>query len=608
MAIALDYFKNKFNTFYIFSCVMAFVIVTIRNFNVPFAHDEVATFYYYIQCGDFLPFSSHIDANGHFLNSALAWICFKIFGSSVFALRLHCLFAFVVLCFAVYKVNNSLNNILAKLVLTFSFVVSFNIINFYSLCRGYGLSIAFLTLALFYFFDYIKTLSFSQLLKFIICAHIALSGNLTLVFTLMVTSGVLIVIQFKHKQLFTIKSIALWIINFLIILFWVKYAFYLQKNGALYYGGSDMGYMRVTFASLIETVTVKSLILNGIIAAFFLFLAGFWALQFFKQKLKFLFESRFAICFFILCALIAAFYILKKGFGVNYPEDRTGLFFYILFIFSIVYFLDEFNSQFNIVFSVIPLFFLVHFIIKFNISIHGWGFYETMPKQFFEILQAEQKKSPTTITVGGHRVLELFYSFYNYNSAEKLNHMTPPEHMTMNCDYYVTWQKDKQWYNKRYTEIATDKYWNMVLLKRKQPITRQLIYQSDKSFDLDNANEYNSIYEKLDTLLPSQNSLLAEFNISVLEAPKPFNSWLVLQVDSAQNQSAYFRRTPLNWVKFDWNNTENFTTCVLTDNIPIKKNRIAAFLWNIDQKKLHLKINSFKLYQLQGEGITEISY
>lgn len=607
MLASFNFLRDKFNTFYIITCILAFVVVVLRCLLVPFAHDEVATFYYYIQSEKFLPFLSHVDANGHFLNSFLSWIAFKLFGSSAFVLRLPCLLAFLVLCVAVFKLNKSLQSTLAKFILTSFFILSFNILNFYSLCRGYGLSMSFLLLALVYFFDHLKYHSFSLLVKFVLFSQIALSANLTLVFTLLFTAGIIILIQLKNKQFFDLKNILLLLIHFALVYFWVKYAFYLQKNGALYYGGGHETYWKVTFVSLIETIAVKNLLVNVIFILMFAFLLVFWVIQFAKNKLRFLLESNFAICFLLLSSLIAAFYFLKLFFGVNYPEDRTGLFFYILFALSIIFLINEYYSTFNKVFLFIPAFFILHLILNFNISKHQWGYYETMPPEFFEILRSEQKKSPTQITIGGHRVLELFYSFYNYNSTEKLNHMLPPEQMHMNCDYYVTWKKDKPYYGNYYTELAQSKYWNMVLLKRKEPIVRELIYQSTSPREFNSADEFNSMYEKLDTLITSENPILAEFNISVIKTPKPFSAFLVLQVDSMYKSSAYFRRTPLNWIKYDWNGTESFTTYVQTDNMPLTKCRITAFLWNIDKAEVNFKINSLKLYSLKASGITEFS-
>lgn len=600
------FLKDKFNLYYYIAFAIAFVIVLMRCINVPFAHDEVATFYYYIQSEQFLPFLSHIDANGHFLNSLLGWISYKLFGSSVLALRLPCLFAFLVLGYAVYKHCTRLNNTLAKIILATALVFSFNIINFYSLCRGYGLSISFLVLALYYFFSYVQNSKFSYALKFILFGQIALCANLTLVFTLLVGTGIIILFQIKSRQLFTIKNLALLAINFGLIFFWVKYAFFLQENGALYYGSGNHSYWVTTFESLLDTVFIKHAGVYIAILISFIALFSIWLVQLFRHKLKFLSGSSFGLCFFILLLLIAAFYFLKLLFNVNYPEDRTGLFFYVLFILSIAFLLDEFEWKPLLVFSVFPIYFLIHFVLNFNLSKHAWGFYETMPREFYDMLLSEQKKSPRPITVGGHRVLELFYTFYNYNNSEKLNHMVPPELMSMNCDYYVTWKKDKPYYDKYYNEIAVAKYWNMVLLKRKTEIERELHYEIKEAKEFKGAEEYYSFYEKLDTTFVSKDPILAEFDISVNNAPKPFNAFLVLQVD-VDGKTCYFRRTALNWMQYDWNGIQHFRTCIQTDSLPLQKSRLVAFLWNIDKKEINFKLNNLKLYQLKAEGINEVS-
>lgn len=604
-----EFIRKHFNLIYLGFSVIALVVVTLRCYFVPIAHDEVATFFYYVQPEKFIPFHSHIDANGHFLNSFLIWVCYKLFGSSMFVLRLPCIFAFLVLAFSIYKFNNQLlTSTKAKAVLTACFIQSFNILNFYSLARGYGLSIAFLVLALFYFFRYLKSFSWPDVFKFILFSQVALSANLTLVFTLLVTTAVIMFFQIRDKTFFSAKNIILLLIHFSLILFWIKYAFFLQANGALYYGGGGGGYWKVTFVSLIETVLGQGGLINTVVIILFAFLFVMWLWHLSKERLTFLFQSNFAICFFCLALLIVAFYLLNRFFGVNYPEDRTGLFFYIFFVLSIVFFSDEYiYGNIGYVFISIPIFFITNFVIDVNFGKHAWKFYETMPKDFYTILTEEQKKNPNLISVGGHRVLEFFYTFYNYNNSEKLNHMLPPEHMTMNCDYYVTWRKDRPWYEKYYTELKEAKYWDMVLLKRKTPAERKLVYEGGEKI-IEGTEEYYPFFERTDTTFTSRNSIMAEFDLSVEEAARPFNAWLVLQVDTAGGQNAYFRRTPLNWIKYDWNGTKHYKTCIVTDNVPLTKCRVVAFLWNIDKKPVRAKLHSFKLYTLQGEGITEVSH
>lgn len=597
---------RKFNLLYFIAFAIAFIIVVLRCILVPLAHDEIATFYYYIQSEKFLPFLSHVDANGHFLNSFSGWIFYKLFGSSVIALRIHCILAFCVLGYAIYKHCQVLNNTLAKIVLTTAFILSFNIINFYSLCRGYGLSISFLVLALYYFFGYLQNSKFSYVLKFVLFAQIALCANLTLVFTLLVATGIIILFQVKSKQLFSIKNLLLLVINFGLIFFWVKYAFYLQEKGALYYGSGEQGYWKTTFESLLDTVFIKHIAVYIICLAAFATLFMFWCIQLYKHKLKFLSGSRFGLSFFMMLSLILAFFLLKLFFHVNYPEDRTGLFFYILFILSVAFLLDEYELKPFLAFSIFPIYFLVHFALNLNFEKHAWGFYETMPKKFFDILLSEQKKSSRPITVGGHRVLELFYAYNNYRSPVKLNHMTDPEFMSMNCDYYVAWKKDKPFYEKYYEELAVDEHWDFVLLKRKMDIERELIFESTTSSEFIGADEFYPCYQKNDTTFISKDPVMAEFDFSIDKAPKPFNAALVLSIESDGEQK-YFRRTPLNWMQYNWNGVRHFKTSIQTDSLPLQKCRLVAFLWNIDKKEINFKLHRIRLYHLKAEGINNVS-
>lgn len=599
--------QTRFNSLFILCSIVTFIIVALRSSLVPFAHDEVATFYYYIQSESFLPFSSHVDANGHFLNSLLSWIAYKLFGSSEFALRIPGLLAYLILCIGVYKFVISFKSLTSKIILTSCFILSFNILNFYSLCRGYGLSISFLVIGLFYFFSYIKNLNFRQLIYSFILLQLGLSASLTLVFTSLLIAVITFVFQFKNKIAFKPSNLILFTIYFALVMFWVKYGFYLQENGGLYYGGGD-NYWTVTFKSLIDTVIYTSNIAFVVVILVFLFLSAIWFKELFSKRLQFIFDSQFAISFLLLVALIIAFYLLKLVLNVNYPEDRTGLFFYILFCISIAYLCDEIQLKLNYSFFIIPAFFVLHFATHLNFGKHQWGFYETMPKDFYNALVSEQKHSKEPISIGGHRVLELLYSFYNYNSDTKLNHMVPPEQMHMNCDYYVTWTKDEPHYKNYYSEMARDKYWNMVLLKRKEPISRHLIYESKEEKNINGAEEFYPVYEKTDTLFTSADPIMAEFDINIESAQTPLNSWLVLQVDSANGgPSVYFRRTPLNWIQYNWNGVTHFKTCVQTDNLPSQHCRIAAFLWNIDKKEIKMKINNLKLYHLTASGITEAS-
>jgi hypothetical protein len=597
--------EKHFSATYRIVCALVFIVVVLRCIYVPFAHDEVATFYFYIQPGRFLPFLSHVDANGHFLTSATSWICFKLFGSSEMALRLPCIISFIILCMAVSRITEFFSSIVSKVVVSSAFILSFNFIAFFSLCRGYGMSMALLLLSLYYFFNYTRSLSSRHLFKFILFSQLALGANLTLVFVLAIAGAILIFYQLKGKVFFKYQTLLAWLVHFALLGFWIKYAFFLKENGALYYGSGD-SYWNVTFKSLIETIALKNSVLNAVVIILFLEMFLYWCYRLFRERAAFLTRNYFSISFITLCALGVAFYILKKQFGVNYPEDRTGLFFYVFFMLSLAFMINGFRRTLQLPFLLVPLFFLVHFIMSCNISVHPWRTYETIPKEFFSILRDEQQKSTRPITVGGHRVREFFYGFLNYNSPEKLSHITSPEALQMNCDYAIAYKHDKPWYDKYYTELAEDKYWDYTLIKRRVPIERKMVY-STRFLAFEGSSEYYNAFEKLDTTFGMVNPLLAEFNISVEKVPVPFKAWLVLQINGDGEGDMILVRTPLDLVKHNWNGTINFTTCIVTGNIPLRIKRVVAYLWNIDKKEVRMTVNSFKLYQLVGDGVTGIS-
>lgn len=597
--------ENKFNTLYWLASTLVFVIVALRCYFIPFSHDEVATFYFYIQPGSFIPFLAHVDANGHFLTNFTGWISYKLVGSSPFALRLPALLSFIILCFAVFQFTKLFTKSFTKVLFSFFFIFSYNFIAFYALCRGYGISMAFLLLALYYFFKCFRNFSQTHFLYFLLFSQIALSANLTLVFVLLVTTGMLMLVQLKGRMLFNIKNLFVLLVHFSLIAFWVKYAFFLQKSGALYYGQGD-SYWEMTFVTLIDMMILKSSLANIVLICLFAVMMVYFVTNLQQQKTTYLFTSNFAISCLNLVTLIAAFYLLKKLLNVNYPADRTGLFFYVFFALSFSFMIDELITALRYGALIVPVFFGVHFILNFDLKNHPWVNYETFPQRFMDKLVSEQQKSAYPITVAGHRLREFIYGFMNYNNSYKLNHITAPEALQMNCDYAIAYGADKPFYDAYYTELDREPKWDFRLLKRKVSIEKKLVYQTWQTQHFNGNYEYYNACDIKDTTFADENPLLAEFNFTVEEICVPFNAWLVLQMDDG-NGGNFYVRAPLNLIKKNWWETDNFTTCLVSANIPKKIKRMAAYLWNIDKKDIKIRINSFKLYQLFGEGVTKTS-
>ncbi len=601
---------NLFNFIFIIVVSFVFLIVAIRNYCVPFNHDESATFFFFIQSGNYMPFFSHTDANNHVLNSCLGNFCFNVFGSSPFALRIPNLVGFVLMAFATFKLTKQLKQIGSKIVLMSLFILTFNWLSFFSTCRGYGLSMALLLLGVMFVINYFN--NENKLLKnsafALLCFQLAISANLILIISVMVLSFILLTHQFLSKVLFKKEFIFMWLIHFALIIYWLKFSFYLQNSGALYYGNGN-SYWTVTFASLIKLLVgtynnyIKWIVL--------LFVSLVTIANFFKIKLNFKRSFQHNILFnlslffsLIFFTLVIGFYAMHTFLNINFPEDRTGLFFYLFFSLTCCFLIDDFSNKVNSILSIlIATLIFVHFLFNLNFRKHALSVYETIPEHFYTTLLQEQNKTSQRITIGGHRVRELFFGFLNYRNNFKLAPADATELMQMNCDYYIATKPEQKYYNNYYSVIDTEPDWGFVLLKRKQKIIRSLIIQKNNIVVDTKDKEYNVLFEKTDTIIKNKNPLLVEINFNALQIQKPANTWFVMQINDSLDNTIYFKRYPLQWIADDLNGKQNIQLSLLTGNLPSKSKKMVCFFWNINTQPLKLTINSLKFYQLFGNGV-----
>jgi hypothetical protein len=97
------------------------------------------------------------SANNHFLNSLLAKISSTLGGTSEFVLRLPNLLAYVAYLFFAFLILNRF--VKTKLIVLCGYLLlSLNpyVLDYFSLCRGYGLSLGFLMASLFFLFSFLN--------------------------------------------------------------------------------------------------------------------------------------------------------------------------------------------------------------------------------------------------------------------------------------------------------------------------------------------------------------------------------------------------------------------------------------------------------------------
>jgi hypothetical protein len=595
----------------LFSVISAivFIIVALRSYLVPFNHDETATFFFFIQSGNYMPFYSAADANNHILNSFLGNLCFHLFGASPFSLRIPNLVGLIILIFGTYKISSYLNFFGSKILLTSGFLLSFHWISFFSACRGYGLSLALLVMGVSLMLEFIANpINKSKYLWSLLLFQLAISSNLILIIVVLLLSGIMIVIQIMNKKFLNPLTIGAWLLHFSAICYWLTFSFYLQDSGALYYGEGD-SYWSVTFATLIQllvggyTSIVKWVLIGIVLATIVSFLiVNRKHLLNIRHQFK---KPDYSILFFVvLWSLVLGFYLMNKLFGVNFPEDRTGLFFYLFFVLLLCFTIDKFSVSLNqIVGFGFAGFLVFHFFSNINFRKHSLNVYETIPEHFYTTLLNEQKKSPERITIGGHRVRELFYGFFNYRYDGILNPADPTEVMQMNCDYYIATKQEEKYFKEYYDIIDSEPDWGFVLLKRKDKLRRLEGLKVEDFEIIDNNNEFIEIYGKNDTIFSNTNPLLAEIDFDIEKIPVPNNVWFVFQINDSLDQTIYFKRYPLQWSGYNLNRRKHMSYSLVTGNLPFKSKKMVCFFWNLYMVPISINVNSLKIHQLYGKGV-----
>jgi hypothetical protein len=600
--------KRNFTRAYAVVCSLVFIVICLRAYFIPFSHDEASTFFFYIQSDNYLPYKAHVYTNNHVLNSALANICYHLGGSHRFVLRIPNLLAFVVLCFGVFNFFRHFSKTASKVILTCFFILTFNFLDFFELCRGYGLSLAFMVAGLSHLQDYFTGKQFKQLAWFSLFWQLALAANLTLIVAFIILLVLIFIFQARNKLFLTLRNGILQLANLGILAFWIKFSLFYKKKGMLDSGiGED--YWQVSFKSLMlfifgtDALWMQVLLLSLFVV---MLLAGLaW---FFKRRLSpdALFSPRL-LYLFVLCGLVAAFYLQKKLLGVNYPEDRTGLFFYVFFALSLAFFFDTLHSYLT---SVAAASFLVsslgYFYLSFNLSSFTHYFYHVIPKEIYAYLEEEHKKSKQMFTIGGHTNREMNFTFMNYRGQSLLNPMDDPRQMFMNCDYYFALMAEKPFYRFFYDEVAYDARWHRVLLKRKQPIKRIEITKLTRGPKYcKGSDEFYEFLRFQDSIITARNCLEADIEFDFKKVPAPFHTFVVMQVNDENNNILYYKKIPLFWIAKDLSG-QNRRFKMTTGPLPEKFGDVIIYLWNIDREEAEFEMKQLKILELQAPGINVV--
>jgi len=581
---------------YLILVTLAWIYIWLRAFHIPFQSDEAATFFMYVQPGQFFPPAATIDANNHILNSILTWISYHTFGSSPVSLRLPNVLSALVYFFFIFKLSNLLNFKFLKWgFILFSLGTNF-ILEFFSYSRGYGLSIAFLTAALYELIILIKEVSLKRIILSVIFIILATAANLNLIFislTVYLILAIILLFRYKSEE----KKNA---INGLLIvllaggissIYFIHYSFQIRDVAGFYYG-SSAGFLKVTVDSLAAMVSGRFKAITVITAVvIFIFLFCMPLIQLVtNKKNNDLFRWQNVFIFFLLVSLIGSL-LLNKIWHVNFQEDRAAMHLIPVFYGMIFFSIDSYSPIFRRYSSILilPLAFILIFSVQqFSLTKSVYGKSQQAPVEFFRFIKEEASGKPFPPVVSSYQARRQGWAFMNYRSGGLLNPLAVSNFPDKDADFLIHELPLADSLKSHFEMVVSDQNTQTGLFRNIDVPP----FFSFKTLGLETGirseNEYLEMFKiSSDSLIGK--GIRLETELMVESPKKPLQAALVVEVFDKDRKSLVYDAIDLDQLQPQWDQAhQQFRHVLLIPEMPPESESILMYLWN--KKKVQVNI------------------
>lgn len=562
--------------------LLVFAYVVLRAIYVPTFHDEAATFFHYIVSEKFLPYQAHWDANNHILNSAFSYFCYKVFGAEQWSIRLPNVLSFLIYGFFSFKIAGQISRKSIRWFLFIALLTTTFLIEFFSLARGYAMSIAFMMAAVYYVAQYFRIGSIkSQLLVwFWMC--LSVGASLTLLNSYLIILGLVFLVAIQHEN--RAKHLLVWLfVGGFIFAAAAFYAFELKERGLLYTGRAE-GFIVVTVRSLVryqlgvESQPVSILLtMIGAVSALYLTV---------KTLSKSLAWNTVSIASVLLLLNAVGSVLLNLIFGMNFPENRVGMYFLPLFLITIAGAIDGLSFKTKNVqwVAALFLFFPVHLLAHRNLDTTIlWPKWHASDAIYKEVVELEEERNET-LMISAEYLNELGWAYYNFqnNSALQLLQRDPvPDTL---ADLIIARPADFDFESVPYKSIYHDKANDVFLLERiEKLIWNEKIERQESRLSFIGNDEF---YEIINTPVSDLESLTGFWELTgTFDATKSgYNGQLIITTEASEGGEVYYNMIPLHWIRSSW--SDDTLHIKRTFHFPPETISFKIYFWNIPRDNI----------------------
>lgn len=613
--------------------LVIFTFIGYKAATISFTWDEAASYLFYVQFNTCRSYHANsLEANNHLLNTFLMILENTYLPKSIFFLRVHSLFAFLIYAGAAFSISVGLVKKGTVFLLFCILILHPYLLDFFSLARGYalGLSIELLALAILLSFISNAKHFFPTIIALVLC--LATVSNFSFlnfqIATLGVTALHCMILFFQKKWSFSKLLKALlpgWIVSGIFFYWVIPILFSLKENGNLYFGGSN-GFWKDTVTSLTHNLAYNAIWagplenLLKIIAISTFLIVPFWLIA--KKKLmnEDSWKKLFAV-YILLSLMISSTIVQHYYFGTLYLIDRTALLFLPIFLTLLVILLT--NTKAIIFQKILTGLLCIHFVFSVSkASVFEWKMNANNDKvmEIIKKLPLPEGRSQINLSASfDYGIVLKFYSIYNDIKTIAPLHFKL-YYFDLGGDYFMYSKHEKKLIKLLAPkEIYQDQVSDFILAERIQPYKQKVVHnhlmllnnevqtydslkiKDDKGWAMHSENMYSFGFKIILDSLNLKNNAFIEMDI-LLRINKPINKEIELLY-------SVYRGTQ----ELDYKNTELYS--LLNKNInkwvhikysfplpfPLQEGDIInSFILNnkqqeIEYKQFHLSLFHYKL-------------
>jgi hypothetical protein len=463
------------NKFFYALVTLFWGIVLFKGYYTSMTHDESTSYIYLYNAqvyDDLFDKTAWSNANNHWLNTLSFQFFDNIFGQKAWAIRLFNMLSFGLYGFFILKLTENIKSTALRFGCILFCIANPYLLDFFSVARGYGISLAFTTAAIYFASAFIKKEENKYLIymmTFLFLSCVSIFSSVIYIPALIGTIALYLATKdygaFEIKKVVKPLSIMIGMAIVIAIFIYIPITS-LSKSEEFKWGVQNL---IETFTSLAmlssydKPYRPNEYFLVGVMCCFMI-IALYKFYVSFKTKNYIQENSILYISIFLLLSIIGIMIFAKWSTDTFYPSERKTIMFIPLFGLIIFYTLDKTSINGLKLAYVLPLFLGLHFGLAFQKKMIREWWYDQDSKDFAKMMVAYAKGQKSTVGCNWlfHPSLS-FYALTKYQDMLNIAAYNKNIDSTANFSYYMCFDSDLPILQNKYNVIYKNLSGRMIL-------------------------------------------------------------------------------------------------------------------------------------------------